>query len=100
MKLLILQITLSLFVASIEATNHGLLDKILKEFHIDVDTKLLDLFPDLDGISKFQTPEGHQLLELDACYNKKVGNTTFDIFKDNIHPIITHFFVSFFLLNI
>ncbi|KAI2795386.1 hypothetical protein BLOT_016818 [Blomia tropicalis] len=80
MKLLILQITLCLFVASIKATNHGLLDNILKEFHID-------------------TPEGHQLLELDACYNKKVGNTTFDIFKDNIHPIITHFFNTQATLN-
>ena len=98
MKLLFLQLTFFIFgfVVSIETTNHETLDSILKKLHIDVDTKLLDLFPDLDEVSKFQTPEGNQLPELNECYNKKVGNKTLDIFKDNIHSIISYYFVSIF----
>ena len=95
MKILVFQIVFLLIgsVVSIGSDSHDLWKQTLVKFNIDIDTKLIDLFPNMKGIVQIQSMHNNQT-ELNDCYNMEIGNHTFNIFSDSIYTVIHHYFVS------
>lgn len=92
MKLFILFIIFG-FVVSNDIDQNKNLNNILQELQISPNTKLENLFPDLDETVQYQFLLENQINE---CYDKSVSNKTFDIFNDNVYSIIHHYFVNVF----
>ena len=80
-------------VVSIGSDSHDLWKQTLVKFNIDIDTKLIDLFPNMKGIVQIQSMHNNQT-ELNDCYNMEIGNHTFNIFSDSIYTVVHHYFVS------
>ena len=97
MKLLVFQIVFLLIglVLSTGSDSHDLWKHVLLKFNIDIDTKLITLFPNMEGIAQIQSMD-HP--ELNDCYNMEIGNETFNIFTDSIYTIVHHYFVYLILL--
>lgn len=95
MKLLVLHIVLFLIgsVLSTGSDSHELWKEVLLQFNIDIDTKLITLFPNMKGIVQMQMLASNHT-DLNDCYNMEIGNETFNIFTDSIYTIVNQYFVN------